>query len=144
MVPSLASLFMLLLVPTRVCRSGCDVAWKIVPWTLPTSRHRTMNEWDGVCAKHSELARASSNDIRLVLLLERFAVFVVLVVREYTGKHSMQFGEACYEGPWKLWIVSLAGKIHGEEKSPFADDERALCEPKCSPSKRRNTRPLLL
>ena len=95
-----------------------------------------MHKWDSVCAKYSELARASSNDIRLVFLLERFAIFVVLVVREYNSKYSMQFGEACYEGPWKLYTVSLAGQRYSEDQSPFANDERVLCEPKCSPSER--------
>lgn len=81
MVPSLAPLLVILLVACKVCRCTADVVRVVIPRSLPTPTHGSVDERNGISAVNSQLAWTRSNDVGLVFLVQCLAVFVVLVVR---------------------------------------------------------------
>lgn len=80
-VPSLASLLVVLLVACCMCGCTADVVRVVVPRSLPTPAHRSVDEWNGFSAVYSQLAGARSDDVGFVFLLQCFAIPVVLVIR---------------------------------------------------------------
>lgn len=65
-----------------------------------------MDEWNSIGRKESEFSGSGANYVALILLVQRLAVFVVLVVGKYTSKDCMELGEASDKGPGKLFDVS--------------------------------------
>jgi hypothetical protein len=66
-----------------------------------------VDKWDCIGGVYGKLSRAGSNDICLVLPLQSLAVLIVLVIREYSNKDCVEFGETCDEWAGKLLELAM-------------------------------------